>query len=318
MTSESVSAKIVGAIFQETALLLELKGENQFRVRAYESAARLLLSQTMSAAELLVEVEAGRIRGIGAGLQEALREISATGDYALLAELRLSFPPGLLQLLRIPGLGPKKLKILHEELGIGDIESLIRACDSGRLLELRGFSEKTRVKIKESAMTVIGNSARMRLPEALRIIEETGAGVGSAGSCSPAGGVRRSVPVVDELHMFAVESGNTTFLDERLTVAAAGESPRTITLTTSPPDIAGSMHLFTTGSEAHVRRLQDLAESRGLTLTATGLFRATTRLDSATESAIYSALKLAFIPPELRETGSEVDTAGELFASTLR
>ena len=166
MSSEILSAKDAGEIFEEVAELLEFQGENQFRVRAYETAARLLVSQTMSIPELMEEVKGGRIKGIGTGLQEALREISESGSYSLLSELRLSFPDGLRQLMRVSGLGPKKLKVLHEQLGISNLDAFLEACADGRLLEVKGFSEKTVAKLADAARRVADSQGHLLLSQA--------------------------------------------------------------------------------------------------------------------------------------------------------
>lgn len=277
-----MNAKEIGDIFSDVAVLLELNGENQFKVRAYESAARLLSSQTLDAQELIGEVESGRIKGIGSGLLEAIRELEEHGSYSVFEELKSTVPEGFLDLLALPGLGPKKLKLLREELGITGIDDLLKACAENRVCELKGFSEKTQAKLIEAAERFKINSEKYRLPQALEAAQAMIAKDPSK-HLIPSGEFRRGLPVISEI--------------------VVSDSTRPFEL------------LFETGSESHLAQLRNWASSRGFTLTREGILKGKTETTVSSEEELYTTLELAYIPPELREGRGEIEEAATLFQS---
>ena len=311
MSSEILSAKDAGEIFEEVAELLEFQGENQFRVRAYETAARLLVSQTMSIPELMEEVKGGRIKGIGTGLQEALREISESGSYSLLSELRLSFPDGLRQLMRVSGLGPKKLKVLHEQLGISNLDAFLEACADGRLLEVKGFSEKTVAKLADAARRVADSQGHLLLSQATeettRFAEALQEKAGLRVVCC--GETRRAMPIVTVLEVVVEEREGEP---DKGIIGSVGSDVR---VTTAPPEIFGARLIAATGAPAHVDLLRDRAASLGMSLDPDGLRKGAQLLHSSSEEDIYHALELVWIPPEMREGRNEVEIAAEAFQS---
>ncbi len=139
----------VAEILTEIGTLLELKGENPFKTRAYENAARTLESLTEPLEKLTAENRLSEIKGIGEGIQKKITELATTGKLAYYDELKTSVPPGLVEMLQIPGLGPKKVKALNDKLGIETIEQLEAACQAGKIAGLDGFGEKTQSKILE-------------------------------------------------------------------------------------------------------------------------------------------------------------------------
>src|SRR5687768_12814872 len=139
----------VAEILSEIGVLLELKGENPFKTRAYVNAARTLEGLQEPLEKLVIEQRLGEIKGIGDALQQKISEKVQTGRLAYYEELKASVTPGLLSLLSIPGLGPKKVKALHDRLGISTMEQLETACKEGKVALLDGFGEKTQAKICE-------------------------------------------------------------------------------------------------------------------------------------------------------------------------
>src|SRR4051794_4154302 len=133
----------VAEILVNIATLLELKGENPFKTRAYLNAARALESISEPLDKVIAEERLSEIKGIGESIQKKISELVTTGKLAYYEELRAATPPGLVLMLEIPGIGPKKIKALHDELGIETVEQLEKACQEGRVAKLKGFGEKT-------------------------------------------------------------------------------------------------------------------------------------------------------------------------------
>lgn len=269
-----MDARSIADIFTETAELLELEGENPFRVKAYENAARLLSSQTLSVEELLVAISEGKIRGIGSGLQEAIRELSLTGQYSLHEELRTKYTEEFLELFRLPGLGPKKLRLLKEELGVENLADLLRACEEGRVRELKGFTEKTEQKLKVAGEQLLVNRELMRLPQAWI---EAEALLEKSPGCLVAGELRRWMPIISKVEIVPANK---------------------------PFEL-----LYATGNESHLKALEGVAQKKGFTLSAQGLFKGNNATAIASEEEIYHQLQLQWIPPELREGKGEIETA---------
>src|SRR4051812_46916511 len=144
MDKDQVAEILVGI-----GTLLELKGENPFKTRAYFNGARAIEVSNEPLAKLVAENRLGEINGIGEALQKKITELVTTGKLVYYEELKASVPPGLLAMMQIPGVGPKKIKVLHDELGIASVEELEKACQDGRVAKLKGFGEKTAVNICE-------------------------------------------------------------------------------------------------------------------------------------------------------------------------
>ena len=144
MDKEQVATTLVNI-----ATLLELKGENPFKSRAYLNAARALEGLSESLDKVIAEERLAEVSGIGESIQKKICELVTTGKLAYYEELRAVTPPGLVAMLEIPGLGPKKIKAMHDQLGIETIEQLEQACKEGKVAKLKGFGEKTQQKILE-------------------------------------------------------------------------------------------------------------------------------------------------------------------------
>src|SRR5437762_1502233 len=155
----------------EIGTLLELKGENPFKTRAYQNAARALESLTEPLAKVVAENRLGEIKGIGEGLQQKITTLVTTGHLPYYEELKASVPVGLLDLLGIPGVGPKKVKVLHDKLNISSIADLEAACQAGRVATLAGFGEKTQAKILDGIQFKRTYAVRHHLHIALAVAE---------------------------------------------------------------------------------------------------------------------------------------------------
>jgi len=317
----------VARLLDETADLLEIKGENPFRVRAYRNAARTVRDLPEPLADL---VSAGRdladYPGIGADLAGKIATIVTTGSLPLHRELERSVPPGLLALLRIPGLGPKRVRVLHDRLGIRTAAALHRALDAGRLAGLRGFGPKLAANIRAGLGLAERSERRMLLPEAEASAVALERYLGSLPGVSRvavAGSYRRRRETVGDLDVLltapdpAEAIGRLAEYPEVAKVLAQGPTRATVRLAGGvqvdlravPPESYGAALLYFTGSKAHNLELRALAQSRHLKLNEYGLFRGARRVAGATEEEVYRTLGLDWIPPELREARGEIALA---------
>jgi DNA polymerase (family 10) len=184
--------------------LLELKGENPFKTRAYFNAARAIEMSNEPLAKLVAENRLGEIKGIGDALQKKIAELVATGKLPYYENLKASVPPGLLAMLEIPGVGPKKIKTLHDELGIESIEQLEAACQDGRVAALKGFGAKTAVNICEGINRRRSYASKHLLHDALLVAEpilENFRAHPDVIRCGAAGSLRRRKEIVGDIDL---------------------------------------------------------------------------------------------------------------------
>lgn len=316
-------------ILAEIGVLLELKGENPFKTRAYAHAARVLESLSESLEVLIRDNRLGEIPGIGSALQQKITELVTTGRLPYYEELKGSFPPGLLTLLQIPGLGPKKVKVLFEKLGVCSIEQLEHVCKAGRVAELAGFGEKTQAKILEGIRLRSTYATRHPLSLALALAEPILESLRSHPDvirCSTAGSVRRFKEVIGDIDFLVSSPKPEAVIDAFaqqpgvLSVHAKGDTKASVVLESGIQAdlrvVADRQFPFAlayfTGSKEHNIVMRQRAIQRGLRLNEYGLFRSTeeTRdpqllVHCATEEEIFQQLDLPFIPPELREDHGE-------------
>src|ERR1041385_8549034 len=196
----------VAEILTGIGTLLELKGENPFKTRAYGNAARSLESLTEPLEKLVAENRLAEIKGIGEGIQKKIVELVTTGKLSYYDELKASVPPGLVEMLQIPGLGPKKVKALNDHLGIETIEQLESRCNAGQVAKLEGFGEKTQTKILEGIQFKRTHASRHLLSDALTVAEpilESLRGHSEVIRCSTAGSVRRFKEIIGDIDFLA-------------------------------------------------------------------------------------------------------------------
>src|SRR6266576_4957035 len=323
----------VAGILTEIGTMLELKGENPFKTRAYENAARALEGLTEPLQKLVAENRLAEIKGIGEGIQKKITELLATGKLAYYDELKASVPPGLVEMLHIPGLGPKKVKALNDKLGIETIEQLEAACKAGKIAGLEGFGEKTQSKILEGIQFKRAYASRHLLSDALTVAEpmlENLRGHRDVIRCSTAGSVRRFKEIIGDID-FLVSSKKPANVIEFFTrqpgvmsVSAKGDTKASVMLeggiqadlrVVSDAEFPFALAYFT-GSKEHNIGMRQREIQRGLRLNEYGLFKsqeetrdAKLRVPCRTEGEIFQQLGLAYVPPELREDKGEFAAA---------
>lgn len=317
----------VAEVLEEMATLMELNGDGGFRIRAYANAARAIDSLGEPVAALAAEGKLDSVRGIGKGLAGRIGELVETGHLPGLEELKASVPEGLMEMTEIPGLGAKRVRAIYEELGIVDVDALSRACDSGDLEAMSGFGRKTAERIAHGIQYMQKHRGRFLCDYAgndagaiLAFLEDRA----NVDRVAVAGSIRRRMEAHTELDLVASTkdpdalSGAFTGYGEVAEVVDAGESRVSVALKSGMranlwmvegPGFATALHRVT-GSEAHVAQICDRASELGLKLNEHGLFDGERRIPCEDESALYKALGLSEIPPELREGAGEVSLAG--------
>ncbi|MDX6767014.1 MAG: DNA polymerase/3'-5' exonuclease PolX [Candidatus Methylacidiphilales bacterium] len=323
----------VAAIFQEIALLLELRGENPFKTRAYQNAARSLETFPGDLATLVTEDRLGEIPGLGEALREKTTLLVRDGQLPYYDQLRASFAPGLLDLLHIPGLGPKKLKALHDQLGIHDTASLQQACEDGRVAALAGFGPKTAANLLAGLAQRRAFAGQFRFGDVITRAEELIELLRTHPDVirvSLAGSLRRGKEVVKDMDLVASSKDPAAVIDAFaglegvVRVVARGETKCSVVFDNGLPcdlrvvadrDFPATLLHFTGSKEANVA-LRQRAIARGLKLSEYGLEPDNPNQQSKIknqkfpdESALYKALGLDFIPPELRENLGEIEAA---------
>jgi DNA polymerase (family X) len=318
----------VARAFDEIADLLEVQGgANAFRIRAYRNAARTLDNLGRSVAQMLAAGEdLDELRGIGADLAGKVGEIVATGTCAQLESLRHATPPGLAELLQLPGLGPRRVQRLHETLGIASVRDLRDAAQQGRIQGLQGFGAGTQQRLLEATHERLQRDRRLPLPavaETIALLLAQLKAVRGVREAVAAGSFRRRRDTVGDadllvtasaptlaVHALTHHSGVTRVLAQGTTRASVVlASGLQVDLRAVPPASFGAAWLYFTGSKAHNIALRRLAQEAGLKLNEYGLYRDGRRIAGGTEESVYRALGLAFIEPELREDRGEIEAA---------
>ncbi len=318
----------VASALREIGTILELQGENPFKCRAYLNGARTLETSATDLTELVRTNRLGELPGIGDALREKITTLITTGKLPYLEELRSSIPAGLLPLLDLPGLGPKKLRALRDKLKIESLEALTQACQDGRLAALEGFGEKTATNLLE-AIDRHANYKKLHrlgtaLPAARTLLEHL--------KQSPlvlhaeiAGSLRRGKEVVKDLDLIASSKKPKEVMKLFVSspnvekVVNHGETKSSVILTGGipcdlrviPPESWATALAHFTGSKEHNIALRQRAIDRGLHLSEWGLLKgkSKTPLKLKDEKELHKALGLAFIPPELREDSGEIAAA---------
>jgi DNA polymerase (family 10) len=321
----------VARLLSELALLTELdEGSPQaFRVRAYDNAARAVDGLAVDV-DAMSEGELVATKGIGKSTAQKIREYLDTGKIAKLDRLRERFPPEYVELTRIPGLGPKRVALLHEELGIGSVDDLRRAIEDQTLREIAGFGPKSEEKLIQAIerLGLSGKERRTPIEHALPIAKEIVAALSTVqgvGALDYAGSLRRFRETIGDIDILAAAVDHTAvtagFLDLTLVKEVLGKGDTKSSILTHAgmqvdlrvvdPDQYGAALLYFTGSKAHNIRLRQLALERGLTLNEYALSEIESEkvVASGTEAEIYDALGLPFIEPPLREDGGEIEAA---------
>src|ERR1044071_4215833 len=196
----------VANVLNNIAVLLELKGENPFKARAYTTAARALEGMSEPLDKVIAEERLGEVKGIGESIQKKITELISTGKLEYYEELRAATPPGLMAMLEIPGVGPKKIKMLHDELGVETVEQLEAACKEGKVAKLKGFGEKTQANICDGINRRRAYASRHLISEAIPKAESLLDSLRSHPEvirCSSAGSLRRHREIIGDIDLLA-------------------------------------------------------------------------------------------------------------------
>lgn len=323
----------IAAAFDQIADLLEIDGANAFRVRAYRNAARAI--EGVAGSLIGIEVSALReIPGIGEDLASKIVELSTTGQIKMLEELKERIPAGVLQMLLLPGIGPKKVAVLHREMGIKSLAELKQAAELGGIATLKGFGKKTEQAILEGIAALDQQGVRFYLADVMPLVERLVSDlsqVSGVGQVSPAGSVRRLKETIGDLDLLATSEYPDVVMDalaahplvdavlargptkqrvrlkafvNPLTPGAAGHKPE-LDLRVVPERSFGAALQYFTGSKEHNVVTRRLAKEKGLTLNEYGLNRGEDYYLGRSEAEIYAELGLMLTPPELRENREE-------------
>jgi DNA polymerase (family 10) len=317
----------IAAVFDQIADLLEVQGANAFRVRAYRNAARMLGELGRSVREMVARgADLDALPGIGPDLAGKIIEIVNTGSCGLLDRLKSELPPVVTELLKVPGLGPKRVSALHHELGVKTLPELQRAAEQGRIRAVHGFGPRTERHILEALAAHMDAQERVMISTATQVAEALLAelrAVPGVRQALPAGSLRRARETVGDLDLVVAMQRSSPVMErfvhmpEVRRVLSQGPTRASVVvdnglqvdLRAVATASLGAAWLYFTGSKAHNIALRKMAQDAGLKLNEYGVFHGNTRIAGATEESVYAALGLPFIPPELREDHGEIDAA---------
>lgn len=320
--------KQVIEILEEIGTLLELKGENPFKTRAYENAARALRGVSEDLNELVASNRLRGIKGIGEAISEKITTLVTTGTLKYYEELRRSFPPGIMELLRIPGLGPKKAKKLLDVLGVASIDDLEKACKENRVAKLEGFSAKSQQNLLDGIQQIRQFASRHlyhHAEQAARPLFEAVKKHAKVIRAELAGSLRRHKETIKDIDIVASckEADRAAIMDffTKLptvqNIIAKGDTKSSVLLENG---IAADLRLTTdkdfpyllhhlTGSAEHNIALRGHGQKLGIKVSEWGLFKGEKLIRCKDEAEIFAALGMSYIPPELREDTGELDAA---------
>ncbi len=319
----------VARVFETIADLLDIRGGNTFRIRAYRNAARTVGSMTRSVAEMLDEGEdLSKLSGIGEDLAGKIETIVETGTHPLLSELSEEVPESLQELLRVSGLGPRGVQTIHEELGVTDLDGLRQAAEQGTISGLPGFGEKSQAKIREKVESIASQEERTLLAEAVEIADEVVEHMRSHDGVKKAcatGSLRRRRETVGDLDLLVSCREDADVMDHFLEfddvdeVVARGDTKTTVILRSGlqvdvrvvPHAAYGAALVYFTGSKQHNIRLRKRGQDRDFKVNEYGVHSGRSKVAGKTEEEVYEALNLPWIAPELREDRGEIEAAEE-------
>lgn len=316
--------KLIAEIFRGIADILEIKGENPFRIRAYERAGRNIESLADDVEVLIREDRLKDVEGIGKDLEEKIREIVSTGKLKYLEELKKDIPEGLIEMLNVPGIGPKTAKLLYEKLDIQDVVMLERMAAAGKIRGLEGMGEKTEENIlagielfkkgRDRLDLKIATDAAYNFVNKLKELKEVK-------KINPAGSLRRMKESVRDIDIL-ISSKNpqkimdafTALSDVKNIIAKGPLKSSVLTKDDIQVDVRvvddasyGAALMYFTGSKEHNIKLRQLAIKNGLKLNEYGIFKGEKIIAGKTEEDMYKALGISYIAPELREDRGEVE-----------
>jgi DNA polymerase (family 10) len=324
----------VAAALSEIATLLELQGESSFRCNAYHNGARIIDQLEGDLGEIVRSGKLGAVRGIGDTLRDKITTLVTTGKLPYLDDLRARTPPGLLQMLRIPGLGPKKVKALYDQLKLDDLDKLKAACEDGRVAELKGFGEKTQEKILAGIAFLSQTADRVRIDQALPIAVSVVEALRSAPGVvrmEICGSLRRRRETIKDIDLL-VSTDDPAALMERfvnlpnvvqvvrrgdtlssVTIGNGREGPGKVVMNADLRVVRDEVFPYAlqhfSGSKEHNVHMRGRAQGMGLKLNEYGLAGDKRSVACKDEADIYKALGLDLIPPEMREDTGEMEAS---------
>jgi DNA polymerase (family 10) len=331
-------------LFARLAQLMELRGENTFKVIAFQKVSRLIGESTLDLRKSLEEGTIGEIEGVGKSSQQIIEEYLRTGKSTALAELSEGVPPGLIPMLKISGLGPKTVGLFWKERGITSIDELKAAIETGKLTDLKGIGEKKIESIKQGLTMLAQAGHRMGIVDALPIAQDLVRQlreIKTVKSAEIAGSLRRRRETVGDVDLIcSLKDGangqaiSDTFVKFPSVQRILGQGPTKASVITTnglqvdlrivPPENFGAALLYFTGSKEHGVKIRGLAQQKEMTLNEWGLYKlvgfdkaekktgeppAVKPLASKTESDVYKKLGMIYVEPELREDRGEVEAA---------
>ena len=317
----------MAAVFEEIADLLEIQGANAFRIRAYRNAARTVSEYGQDIASQLHQgATLPKLPGIGADLAAKIQEIADTGRCAVLDRLHKDLPAAITALLKIRGLGPKRVKTLYQDLNVQTLEQLYSAARSGRLRQLPGFGAKTEQNIRQALEANLSKVQRFKLAMASQYADALVTylqNVRGVQQVIMAGSFRRRRETVGDLDILVTAKSSVPVMeafvayDEVSEVLSTGKTRGSVLLrcglqvdlrVVASESYGAALHYFT-GSRAHSIAIRRLAQRRGLRINEYGVFRGRVRIAGETEESVYATVGLPYIPPELREDRGELEVA---------
>jgi len=323
----------IARLLDQIADLLEIKGEDRFRISSYRRAARVIDELTEDVADLAGRNQLRQVPGIGKGTAERIRQYLTEGRITIHQELLADLPAGLLEVMQVPGLGPKKVGALYHELGVERIPDLQAAITDGRVEKLPGFGTKSVEKILDGIAFLKRSAGRTPLGVGLTIAEALRkriARLPGVKRVEVAGSTRRGREMIGDIDLLCeAKNGKAviegfTLLPDATGIRAAGDTKGSILvpspvggeiqvdLRVVPTKSFGAAMQYFTGSKEHNVRLREIAVKKGWKLNEYGLFEGDKLLAGKDEAGIYKKLGLPLIPPELREDRGEIDCKAKL------
>jgi DNA polymerase (family 10) len=320
------NAEIADA-FNRLAELLEIEGANPFRVRAYRNAARTVAELPRSVADMLAAGDdLTDLPGIGEDLAGKIREIVESGHLSLLENERRKLPRSLVELATLPGMGPKRIKLVHDRLGVASLAQLRRAIDGGKLAGLHGFGPKSIEKLADALRHRVAEPKRNRLADTTEVGEALAAYLRrdrAVGRAEIAGSYRRRKDTIGDLDILATSHQGAKVIErfvafpEIAKVISKGSTRSTVILRSGiqvdlrvveEESYGAALHYFT-GSKPHNIAIRERGVARGLKINEYGVFKGERRIAGRTEAEVYRAVGLPYIEPELREGRGEIEAA---------
>lgn len=316
----------LASLLNDLSIYMDLLGENPFKVRAHQNAARIIESFSGDLDEAVASGSIGKVKGIGPALKEKILEYHKTGRIGEYEKLKDQVPSGLLELLKIPGLGPKKVRVIHDKLKITSIGELEYACKENRLVNLEGFGEKTQAKILKNIEFLKKNQDSFLYSDAIleaQLMLAPLKNIKGVRQSAIAGSLRRCKEIVRDIDILIAADEASAVTKKFLAhpsvekVVASGDTKTSVVLKGGlacdlrvvTDDEFPFALLYFTGSKEHNTAMRQIAKDKGLKLNEYGLFKGEKKIPCRSEAEIFEKLGLRYIEPEMRENTGEIEAA---------